>query len=156
MIEPSAEVAAFCIDILASSQMERQKNAIQHGTTTVWEHSLSVANACASLAYALPFRFHVRALVRAALLHDYFLYDWHDRATSRPHHATRHGSYARENAERDFSISAHEGDIIESHMFPLAEVPRTREAWMVCLVDKIISVQEVFASLQVKLMGVHG
>lgn len=156
MIEPSAEVAAHCIDILASPGMEREKSAIQHGATTVWEHSLSVANACASLAQALPLGIRMRPLVRAALLHDYFLYDWHDRTASRPNHATRHGSYARANAERDFAISEHEGDIIESHMFPLARMPRTREAWVVCLVDKIIAFQEVLVGIHVKLAGAYG
>lgn len=156
MVAPSQEVSSYCAEILASPELAREKDTIQHGTTSVYEHSVAVANACASLACALPFRISMRTLVRAALLHDYFLYDWHDRATSQPHHATRHGSYARKNAERDFAISIHEGAIIESHMFPLAQMPRSREAWLLCFVDKGISLKETAAGLWDRLRHIHG
>ena len=152
MVEPLYEVAAHCADLLSSPELAREKEALQHGTTTVWEHSVSVANACARLAHALPIRLKVRPLLRGALLHDYFLYDWHDRTTSRPHHATRHGSYARANAERDFAISDHEGDIIQSHMFPLEGFQRTREAWVLCLVDKGVSLAETLAGIKERIV----
>lgn len=151
MIEPAQEVAAHAADILSSHLFEREKEFIQHGATTVWEHSVSVANACARVAHALPLHLEVKPLLRAALLHDYFLYDWHDRTTSKPHHATRHGSYARANAERDFAITEHEGDIIQSHMFPLEGIPSTREAWVLTLVDKGISLKETLVGLRGKL-----
>lgn len=156
MVVPSQAVSSHCVEILTSPELVREKDAIQHGSVSVYEHSVAVANACASLARMLPFRISMRPLVRAALLHDYFLYDWHDRAASRPHHATRHGSYARENAERDFAISAHEGAIIESHMFPLAQMPRSREAWLLCLVDKGVSLKETAAGLWDRLRQIHG
>ena len=155
MVEPHEEVAAHCADLLSSPELAREKDALQHGTTTVWEHSISVANACARVAHALPLRLKMRPLLRGALLHDYFLYDWHDRTTSQPHHATRHGSYARANAERDFSISKHEGDIIQSHMFPLEGFPKTREAWTVCLVDKGVSLAETVGGIARRLRR-HG
>ena len=156
MIEPSPDVAAHCADILSSPLFAREKDAIQHGATTVWEHSVSVANACARAARALPMRIKTRTLVRAALLHDYFLYDWHDRATAQPRHATHHGRYARANAERDFGITQHEGDIIQSHMFPLEGIPASREAWMLTLVDKGISLKETLAGIRAKLARRHG
>ena len=152
VVEPLYEVAAHCADLLSSPELAREKDAIQHGATTVWEQSISVANACARLAHALPIRLKVRPLLRGALLHDYFLYDWHDRTTSRPHHATRHGSYARANAERDFAITEHEGDIIQSHMFPLEGFPRTREAWVLCLVDKGVSLAETLAGIKERIV----
>ncbi len=150
-VAPSHEVAFFCADLLASPELAREKDAIQHGTVTVFDHSLSVANACARIGRALPLRLEMRALVRAALLHDYFLYDWHDPAAAWPHHATRHGSYARANAERDFNITEHEGDIIQSHMFPLEGFPRTREAWVLTFVDKGVSLKETVEGMLVKL-----
>ena len=156
MIVPSQEVAAHCADIINSPLFEREKHAIQHGTTTVFEHSVAVANACGKIAHALPLRLKVRPLLRAALLHDYFLYDWHDRSTSRPHHATRHGSYARANAERDFSITQHEGDIIQSHMFPLEGLPASREAWVLTLADKAVSLKETLAGLCSKVRARRG
>jgi hypothetical protein len=68
-----------------------------------------------------------------------------------PRHATHHGRYARANAERDFAITEHEGDIIQSHMFPLEGIPSTREAWVLTLVDKGISLKETLAGLRGKL-----
>ena len=154
MVEPSPEVAAYAADILRSPAFAREKDAIQHGTTTVYDHSVAVANACVRLAHALPLRMRMRPLVRAALLHDYFLYDWHDRSTARPHHATHHGHYARANAERDFGITRHEGDIIQSHMFPLEGFPASREACLLALADKGISLAEALAGLRAR-MGVR-
>ena len=156
MIEPAQEVAAHAADILSSHLFEREKEFIQHGATTVWEHSVSVANTCARVAHALPLRLKVRPLLRAALLHDYFLYDWHDRASAMPRHATHHGRYARANAERDFAITEHEGDIIQSHMFPLEGLPATREAWVLTLVDKGVSLKETLAGLLGKLRRRRG
>lgn len=154
MIEPAQEVAAHAADILSSHLFEREKEFIQHGATTVWEHSVSVANACARVAHALPLHLEVKPLLRAALLHDYFLYDWHDRASAMPRHATHHGRYARANAERDFAITEHEGDIIQSHMFPLEGFPASREAWLLALADKGISLAEALAGLRAR-MGVR-
>ena len=56
-----------------------EQNAMQHGSTSVYEHSVNVAYK--SLLLAENFRLPVdkQSLVRGALLHDYFLYDWHER-----------------------------------------------------------------------------
>ena len=86
-------------------------------------------------------RYKKRELIRGALLHDYFLYDWH-RAQKRLHGFT-HPSAALTNAERDFKLSDTERDIIKKHMFPLTVVPPLcREGWIVCLVDKACSIYE--------------
>ena len=127
--------------------MERSAGFIQHGTVSVAEHSIAVARACVRLSRALRIKIDERALVRGALLHDYFLYDWHDQSSSRPHHATRHGSYALENAERDFELGAVERDMIEHHMFPLAPPPRTREGWLLTAADKYVSLAETAKGL---------
>ena len=85
------------------------------------------------------------ALSRGALLHDYFLYDWHVRDPLRKKHAFFHPSAALENARRVFELSEVECDIIRKHMFPLTPVPpRYREGWLVVLADKVCSVYEFF------------
>ena len=50
---------------------------VQHGRTSVYRHSVRVAWTSLRLARFLGWRIDAAALVRAALLHDYFLYDWH-------------------------------------------------------------------------------
>ena len=58
-------------------RLQEEKLAKQHGSTSVYQHSINVAYLSLWLAGRLPLRTDRRALVRGALLHDYFLYDWH-------------------------------------------------------------------------------
>lgn len=139
----STLVSSYGDDILHSPGMQMSKRFIQHGNTSVYEHSYSVACLCMLLSRALRMQVNEQALVRGALLHDYFLYDWHDRNTSRPQHATKHGLYALENAQTYFTLNAIECDMIAKHMFPLTRgLPRYKESWLLCLADKLVSLQE--------------
>ena len=58
-------------------RLQEEKLAKQHGSTSVYQHSINVAYLSLWLAGRLPLRTDRGALVRGALLHDYFLYDWH-------------------------------------------------------------------------------
>lgn len=71
-------VRLFGSEIISSDGMQLEKQFIQHGSVSVYAHSVAVAVMCVRLAMLLPFAVDLRALVRGALLHDYFLYDWHD------------------------------------------------------------------------------
>ena len=85
----------------------------------------------------------VHALVRGALLHDYFLYDWHEKDRSHCLHGFRHPSTALKNARADYPLNRIEKNIIARHMFPLTPIPPTcREAWLVCIADKYCALQE--------------
>lgn len=134
--------------------MQKSKGFMQHGTTSIYDHSVSVAVASIMLARAIGLCVDERALVRGALLHDYFLYDWHNRQTSKPKHATKHGSYAPENAQQDFELGPVECDMIAKHMFPLsAALPRYRETWVLCVVDKWVSLRETALGAMGRLAG---
>ena len=86
------------------------------------------------------------SLLRGALLHDYFLYDWHDPNPSHRLHGFRHPFFALARAEEDFELTPRERNIIVRHMFPLVPVPPTcREAWIVCLADKWCALRETVA-----------
>lgn len=63
--------------ILQSAGMEQEKGYIQHGAVSCYLHSFFVAYMSVWLAKRFRIRVHLRSLVRGALLHDYFLYDWH-------------------------------------------------------------------------------
>ena len=85
-------------------------------------------------------------LLRGALLHDYFLYDWHEKNKYHRWHGFTHAGRALRNARKDFRLSEREQDIIAKHMFPLnLALPRYRESVLVCLVDKWCSTYEVFS-----------
>ncbi len=135
-------------DILEHENMEITKSAMQHGTVSTYEHSLKVARLAVHLADKLRLWNHVdlRSLVRIALLHDYFLYDWHH-VGDRSHrfHGFRHGFRAARNAHRDFSLNKVERNGIRHHMFPLTPIPpRFLEGILVSLADKISATYETF------------
>ena len=64
-------------DILKSDNFQKSEKNIQHGNVSVMRHSISVAKHSLLLAKHLGIRCNKRDLIRGALLHDYFLYDWH-------------------------------------------------------------------------------
>ena len=91
-------------DILNSDGMHIEKNCLQHGQISVYEHSYMVAVLCVELAIMCRIRADMRALVRGALLHDYFLYDWHEKDKSHRLHGFIHAERALKNAESDFRL----------------------------------------------------
>ena len=137
-------------DILLDPKAHQMKNFTQHGTTTVFEHCVSVAKFSLLMAHYLEKRLKIKvdrdSLVRAALLHDYFLYDWHDKTIPGHNiHGFTHPRTAMLNADRDFGLNAVEKDIISKHMFPLTFMPpRYRESVLVTLADKWCALCETF------------
>lgn len=134
-------------EILDSENYESLKDFIQHGCVSVHEHSLRVAETSLKIHKFFE-KLHVnmneKDLVRGALLHDFFLYDWHDKQPGRRIHGFTHPKAALKNAQKEFTLSDREKDIISKHMFPLTitKVPKCREAWVVSAADKWCSVVE--------------
>lgn len=145
--KPQTAIRRHAGDIVASPGMVFAAHCVQHGTTSVRRHSLGVCALSLRLAKACGVRVNERALVRGALLHDYFLYDWHKGSPDGWRHSYRHPRRALANAERDFSLSDIERDVIACHMFPLGPMPSTCEGCLVCVADKICSLQETFNGL---------
>ena len=133
--------------VLAGGRVREMGGFVQHGSTTTLEHVCAVAWTALGLVRRLGLRVDEAALVRGALLHDYYLYDWHDhRAAPDRWHGFTHPGHAMRNAEADFGIGELERHIIKRHMFPFTPVPPTRrEAWAVCLADKWCSTREIFS-----------
>ncbi|MBQ8927649.1 MAG: HD domain-containing protein [Oscillospiraceae bacterium] len=127
-----------------NGRMELTKQYCQHGTCSVYVHCLHVAYVSCLLCRRLGIRVRWRELIRGALLHDYFLYDWHDKASRHRLHGFYHPGVALRNAREDFRLTRTEEDIILHHMFPLTVIPpHTREGWIVSCADKICTVLEV-------------
>jgi len=124
--------------------MRMERRFIQHGRVSVFRHSLRVALTCLAIARALRLRVDERALARGALLHDYFLYDWHVPDPAHRWHGFIHPRLALRNAARDFELGPIERNMISSHMFPMAPpAPRFRESVILCLADKWCAMAEV-------------
>lgn len=121
-------------------------NITQHGGTSCLLHSLAVAYFSLWFVTRLGIRCDRRSLVRGAMLHDYFLYDWHVKSDSNAHrfHGFTHPQTALCNARRDFALGDIEADIIARHMFPLTpKPPKYRESVIVSLADKYCAVMEI-------------
>lgn len=129
-------------EVAGAGRAPLMRECVQHGQVSTWEHCVRVAHASLAMARALRLRVSERELVRSALLHDYFLYDWHE--PGHVGHATQHPVFALRNAHEDFDLSPLEENVIASHMWPLppTRVPRSREAVLVCVADKWCSLAE--------------
>lgn len=136
-------------EVFEHDHMEVEKRCYQHGAVTTFAHSIRVACLAVWLADRLHLwhRVDLHALIRSALLHDYFLYDWHDwdNGTHRLHGFT-HGHTALRNAARDFDLNHIERDAIAKHMFPMTPVPpKYIEGYLVTMADKISATRETFS-----------
>lgn len=139
------QIREHASDILQSDNFYRIKGHVQHGNMTVNDHVMNVARYSVALSDRLHIRCSRRELVRGALLHDYFLYDWHKPDVENPHklHGFYHPGRALENASREYNLTSIEKDIISKHMWPLTVVPPgCREAWIVTTADKWCSLME--------------
>jgi len=81
------------------------------------------------------------AIIRGALLHDLFYYDWLHEGPRL--HGFRHHNIALENARHITALTEKEVDIIKKHMWPLTIIPpRYMESLVVSLVDKFCSIRD--------------
>ena len=132
--------------------MQREKRFIQHANVSTHDNSLHVAEMSLTLAHLFRFKLDEESLVRGALLHDFFLYDWHDKTAMPKAHAYLHPLIAYDNAKKEFKLNIIEKNIIQSHMFPIGIVmPKYRESWMVVMADKICTVNEVTSHLRLRI-----
>ena len=127
-----------------SPKIVEMKKFIQHGSVDTYSHCKKVAETSFWLSRRLHMKVDEKSLVRGALLHDFYLYDWHDGKPERKRHGFTHPLVALANADREFSLNDIERNIIGSHMWPLTlrRVPRCKEAVLVCLADKQCSLIE--------------
>ena len=135
-------------DLDRTGRLALARAAIQHGSTTVFAHCVKVACFSLFLANKLHIPVNTHALLRGALLHDYFLYDGHEKNAGHRFHGFTHPATALKNAQEDFMLTPVEKDIIARHMFPLCPIPpRCREAWLVCAADKYCALLETLTPL---------
>lgn len=133
-------------EIMKSRNFRDSRNNIQHSDVSVMKHCMKVARTSLWLNRKFNFKCKEKDLIRGALLHDYFLYDWHspEHCGLKNLHGFYHPGIALKNAAKEYVLSEREKNIIESHMWPLTlrHIPKCREAWVVTAADKYISTVE--------------
>lgn len=135
----------LCIrELLATGRLDEMMDYTQHGNTSTFSHCLIVAYYSYAFSLRLPLRYDSRSIIRGAMLHDFYLYDWHIPDKSHRLHGFVHPGFALKNARRYFTLNPIEEDIIEKHMWPmtLTKVPLYKESMLVSLVDKFCSLAE--------------
>ena len=130
-------------------------NYIQHGSTSTLDHCIRVSYR--SYKIAKVFKMDYKSAARAGLLHDLFLYDWHNQPRKKllEKHGYTHPRTALNNAINNFELNNREKDIILKHMWPLTlrSVPKYKESFLVSMVDKCSSCGETLIPLANKLAG---
>ena len=145
------EIEEYGSDIINSEEYQKQKQCTQHGNTSVYKHCILVTSKCLEMADHNKSLINRRKLCRAALLHDYFKYDWHDYGKQnglKKLHGIYHPIYAAENAKKEFNISDLEENAIRSHMWPLGfAFPHSKEAWILFWADKNCAFKETYRKI---------
>lgn len=127
-------------DIVISKNFQETKNHIHHGHISTYKHSIMVSYLVYKHYKDKDMKYELKDIVRGALLHDYYLYDWHHTGEGHRLHGFRHPYFAYKNAKRDFDVTPVMKDIILHHMFPLILIPpKTKPGWVVSYYDKVVS-----------------
>ncbi len=124
--------------IIYKEDFLRLKQFRHHGNISIYTHVIKVAYF--SYVYAIKHkkRVNLKELIRAALFHDLYFYDWHDKHNGVHLHGLFHPKKAIKNAKRLFQINKREQRHMAHHMFPLTLIPpTTREGWLICIFDKV-------------------
>ena len=135
-----------CLDTMINHPaIQPLKHIPQHKGGTTYAHCVGVPSTAYRLAKRLHWDIDIKALVRGAMLHDYYLYDTETMPYSDYRHAMLHPKLAVANTEKIFDLNDKERNIILSHMWPIpgAPIPRCKEALLVSTADKICAHREM-------------
>jgi len=130
----------------------KMKEIPQHRGSNSYEHSLKVAKLAYKISRTLKIKADYYSIIRASILHDYFLYDWRTQPEKKHGHGRNHPYIAMENADKDFKLNYLEKLIIIQHMWPInfLNYPKSYESKIVSISDKIISTFEALTSKKFK------
>ena len=130
-------------DLMRSEDVRSMARFHQHADISTLEHSFSVAYVSFWVCESFHLSVDRRSLIRGAMLHDFFLYDWHTGGGGKGLHGFTHPKAALRNAEARFPLTDRERDIIVKHMWPLTPAfPKYGESYLVSIADKYCSFLE--------------
>lgn len=140
-ILPKEEQAFFfqtINSIIYSKDFLSLKKYRHHGNISIYTHAIKVAYLSYRYAVKHKMKIHQEELIIAALLHDLYFYDWHDKNNGVHLHGLFHPAKAVKNASRIYGISKRIQRHMRHHMFPLTLIPpTTKEGWLICIFDKV-------------------
>ena len=135
--------------IINNKEFKKIDNIEHHGITRM-NHSIKVSY----YSYVIAKKMHLNyvEVAKGGLLHDFFLSPEDRTATQRFLSTFTHPKKACAHANEIFEVTELEKDIIKGHMFPLnINVPKSSEAWIVNLVDKVVGGYELVTNYKGKL-----
>lgn len=141
------EFKEIVVKVTKSDSFKKMKEIKQHRYSNCYEHSVNVATKCFIYAKKMKLKIDLASLVRGALLHDFYLYDWRKNKKEHLNHSYVHPRIALINARKEFGdLNRIEEDIILSHMWPITffRFPKYKESYLVCFSDKICAMKEFF------------
>lgn len=135
-----------CIQDLLDHPAVREMDEFRHhGAISTLQHCKIVAYYNFIICKKLGL--DARSAARGGMLHDFFLYDWHEQAEPKGHHAFEHPRIALANARMYFELNEVEEDIIRTHMWPITTCPpRYPESICICFTDKYCACLEKFGA----------
>lgn len=133
-------------DILSSEEFKKMKTYRHHLKGSAYDHSVKVAYLCYVHHKKFKTKIALEEFVKGALLHDYYLYDHHDKNDPHKHHWFKHPKHALSNALKKYpNLTKTQMDMIRRHMFPLTPIPpHTKAGWLLCFYDKVAAVSDCF------------
>lgn len=135
-------------DILENPEIQRLDTHSQHINTSRLQHSINVAYY--TFLFCRKKNLRTREATRAALLHDFFLYDW--KTAKLGYHPSEHPRQALINAKKYFEVTDVMEDAIVKHMWPISlNMPHHKEGWVVTMADKLCATMEVISSTREKI-----
>ena len=143
--------------LIENETVQQMKNFRQHYNTSCFDHCYMASFYCYTICK--KHKLDYKSATRAAMLHDLFLYDWRKKQPDRKGlHAFTHPKTACENACKIFDLNKKEKGIILTHMWPvtLFHFPKSREAFILTLVDKHCALSESFKVYKQRLSKLFG
>ncbi len=139
------EFLALAKPIYKTSEVYKLKDFLHHRDKSRLEHVLEVA--FYSYLIGKKMNLDLEAIVKGAILHDLFYYDWLREGPR--FHGFRHPKISLENAKKVFPLSKKEQDIIKKHMWPLTLTPPLYlESFVVAMVDSFCSFRDYIPGLR--------
>lgn len=131
-------------EVVCQKEYQKMKSFFAHGRYSLYDHCFRVALLSYSLAKEKGLKLDLRSLIRGALLHDFYLYDWHKKHEGHRLHGLFHPAKALKNAKKIYILNKKEENMILSHMFPITlwVFPKSKEAWLLTKADKICAKKE--------------
>lgn len=141
-------------DLLGDELVMSMNKYHHHKEITTHFHSLYVSYTVLKMADGLKLE-NAREITRAALLHDFYLYEWYTEKHEE-YHIFYHPKQSVKNIEEHFGgLSSLQRNMILSHMFPMGiEAPKSVGAWLLTLADKHCASEDYFHTSK-KFMPVY-